>query len=39
VFGPGWGATLAKGFALFAVYMVVLLLAFAGVVVYAALQL
>jgi hypothetical protein len=39
VFELGWGATLAKGFALFAVYMVVLLLAFAGVVVYAALQL
>jgi hypothetical protein len=39
VFERGWGATLIKGLALFAVYLVVLLLAFAGVVVYAALQL
>ena len=39
VFGRGWTATLVKGFALFAVYAVVLSFTFAGVVLYAALQL
>jgi hypothetical protein len=39
VFGRGWGRTLLKAFALFAVYMVVLAITVAGVFLYAVLQL
>jgi hypothetical protein len=39
VFGTTWAATLAKAFALFVVYMVVLTITLGGVFVYAVLQL
>lgn len=39
VFGRSWKSTVAKAFALFAVYLVVLFITMSGVFLYAALQL